>query len=132
MSKLLMLYVGKLTKWYAVANTFKIHQLKTDLAACKWGSLEVVEEENHKQVKLGRDNHTDGMAVFVVKDHSAMVEKPTCKQCGKYGHEETTVTNWLGIHRARTSKKEVVEAATEELAKEVMGPLAEAGALGAK
>jgi len=32
-----------LRKHCAVANTPKIHQLKTDLAACKQGSLEVVE-----------------------------------------------------------------------------------------
>lgn len=32
-----------LRKRYAVANTPKIHQLKTDLVACKQGSLEVVE-----------------------------------------------------------------------------------------
>ena len=32
-----------LRKRYAVANTPKIHQLKTELAACKQGSLEVVE-----------------------------------------------------------------------------------------
>ena len=32
-----------LAKRYAIANTPKIHQLKTDLASCKQGGLEVVE-----------------------------------------------------------------------------------------
>ena len=32
-----------LRKRYSIANTPKIHQLKTDFAACKQGSLEVVE-----------------------------------------------------------------------------------------
>ena len=45
---------------------------------------------------LERDNQTDNMAAFAAKEQPMASERPTCKHCGRYGHEETNCYEILG------------------------------------
>jgi len=56
----------------------------------------IQQEESHKKVMLERDNQTDNMAAFAAKEQPMASERPTCKHCGRYGHEETNCYEILG------------------------------------
>ena len=60
----------------------------------------VQQEENHKNLMVNRDDKGDSVAAFAVshraKVQTTVVEKPTCKHCGRLGHEETQCYEIIG------------------------------------
>jgi len=48
----------------------------------------VHQEENHKNLMMDRDERVEGVAMFAVFEKITNSDKPTCKQCGKFGHDE--------------------------------------------
>ena len=59
----------------------------------------VMQEENHKNVMLQREGKTENAAAFAVnisKSVQAQGDRPTCKHCGKRGHEEANCFEIIG------------------------------------
>ena len=56
----------------------------------------IQQEENHKRIMMERDHRAENTVAFAAKEQSTMVERPTCKQCGKYGHDETKCYETIG------------------------------------
>lgn len=54
------------------------------------------QEEKHKQVVINRDQRGDSVMAFAVKEQPKMVEKGTCKVCGRFGHEESSCYEVIG------------------------------------
>ena len=83
-----------LRKRYAVANTPKIHQLKTDLAACKQGGLEVM------------DFYSKLMGMWSELENYAKVPQCTCGKCEckigsritKMAQDEKTHQFFMGLN----------------------------------
>ena len=52
----------------------------------------VQQEEHHRRVMINRDNRTEQVDAFAAqhggKSQGATGERPTCRHCGKYGHDE--------------------------------------------
>jgi len=48
----------------------------------------IQQEENHKRIIMERDHRAENTVAFITGELSNIVEKPTCKRCGKYGHDE--------------------------------------------
>ena len=54
----------------------------------------VSQEENHKRVKLERDKRSENMVALAAREHTN--ERPTCKHCGRYGHDEASCYEIIG------------------------------------
>ena len=56
----------------------------------------IQQEETHKCVMMERDHCAENTVAFATRKQSIMVEKPTCKHFGKYGHEEANCYELVG------------------------------------
>ena len=54
------------------------------------------QEENHKKFMMTRDIRSKTTMLFVAREQPAMVEKPGCKICGRYGHDENICYEVIG------------------------------------
>ena len=58
------------------------------------------QEATHKKMMMNRDAKQENTAAFVVSHHARATpssgERPTCKHCGKYGHDETGCFELIG------------------------------------
>ena len=45
---------------------------------------------------MERDHRTENVVAFAVREQSNNQERPTCKHCGKYGHDETMSYELVG------------------------------------
>ena len=48
----------------------------------------VQQEENHKQFMIGRENRTENLMAFLIRDKAGGAKRSTYNNCGRYGHEE--------------------------------------------
>jgi len=58
-----------------------------------------MQEENHKSMMVQRESKQETMTAFAVttsRMFQAQGDKPTCKHCGKYGHEEEKCFELIG------------------------------------
>ena len=57
-----------------------------------------MQEENHKKIMLQCDSKTETEAVFAMKAPRTghISERPTYKNCGKIGHEESSCFDLIG------------------------------------
>ena len=56
----------------------------------------IQQEENHKCIMMDMDQQAKNTVAFVAREPSTMVERPTCKHCGKYSHDETNCYEIIG------------------------------------
>ena len=56
----------------------------------------IQQEENYKRMMLRRDNRTETTMAFALRDRPSVVEKGSCKHCGRYGHDEMTCFEIIG------------------------------------
>ena len=56
----------------------------------------IQQEENHKHMMMERDHRAEHGVAFAARVQPASNEKPTCKHCGKYGHDETNCYEVIG------------------------------------
>lgn len=56
----------------------------------------IQQKENHKRIMMDRDQSAENQVAFATMEHLGMTEKPNCKQCGKYGHEEANCYEIVG------------------------------------
>jgi len=56
----------------------------------------VQQEEHDKQIIFGRDHHVEQVRAFAVRERFGTAEKPMCRHCGKYGHDESECYEIIG------------------------------------
>ena len=58
----------------------------------------VMQEENHKKVMIQPHSKSDAMVAFATNMSKTALnfERPRCKHCGKFGHDETNYFELIG------------------------------------
>ena len=56
----------------------------------------IQQEENHKKTMIGRDQRSESVVAFAARDQANIIERPTCKHCGCYGHDKASCYEIIG------------------------------------